>query len=267
MIFQSAVGSVSRHLPRGRGTIAAWLRRHPGPPEVRYRDHLGLARHADLRDEIESRWFAGVDDGIPGWVLELVEPTDWVIDVGANVGTTTGQLARAVRHGRVWACEPVPRNVQRLRELREDNDLDRLDVLDVAVGAEDGRATLRLPGDGESGWASFTASWVDSGEMEVEVRSLDSLVGQHGMPGRLSLMKLDVEGYEAEVIAGAAKLIHDQRPRLFMEVNHIILSDRGRSGADLIDAVLALGYRIHERSEAGLHDARTGMANLLFVPA
>lgn len=238
--YQRIVGALSRSLPRGRRRIARWLARHPAPDEIEYVDTTGHRRRADLRDHMERDWFAGMHIGLPRDVLVVAELDSWTIDVGANIGIIAGQLASRTG-GPVWALEPVPRNVARLVALAEDNDLPIV-VFPVAVGASDGETTLRLSGEG-SGYASVTASWIDADTMSVPLRSIDSLVAEHGAPGRLSLVKIDVEGFESEVLAGARRTLAEHRPRLYVEFNDLILRDAGSSSEALLADCAAIGYR------------------------
>lgn len=242
---RSLLGRVARHLPLGRGRAARWLQRHPGKYPISFVDTNGHARTADLGDDIECQWFTGVDLGLPPHVLARIGPGDWAIDIGANIGVVTGQLAVRTGHsGSVWAIEPVPRNSERLRELRDRNGLQQIRTFDLAVGAEDGELVLRLPPSGGSGWASATASWLTAGRMTVPVRSLDSLIGEYGVRDRLALVKIDVEGYEAHVLSGALETLDRLKPMLYVEFNDQILRDAGSSSGELLGQFYDAGYTV-----------------------
>lgn len=242
MKAQRLAGAVSRTLPRAHGPFDRWLARHPGDGAITYRDADGLWRTADLRDHLERAWFAGVPCGLPRSVQERIPAGSLAIDVGANVGTVTGQLAERVREGgRVWAIEPVPRNVARLAELAERNALP-IDVLAVAAGAADGAVELRLADAEHSGWASATASWINAGRLRVPVRSIDSLMAERRPALPLLFVKIDVEGYEAEVFHGARETLEAARPLVYVEFNDLILRDRGSSSRELLGLFADAGY-------------------------
>jgi FkbM family methyltransferase len=241
----AVAGGVVQRLPRGRNRIATLLQRR-WPRVVSGRDATGLLRTFDLADLLQAQWFCGVPVGLSDEALALVREGDWVVDVGANVGIVTGQLSRAVgSSGRVTALEPVPANVARLQALKERNTLTQLDIQVLAAGARTGTETLKLPPEGNSGWASFSASWLDSGTLEVVVRPLDELIPElaAGTTRRVALMKIDVEGYEFEVLEGAAAVLAEHRPALVLELNDPLLRDRGRSSADLLAACADHGYQ------------------------
>jgi FkbM family methyltransferase len=240
----SAVGAAVRGLPRGRNRVALLLHSR-GPRSCRGRDASGYLRSFDLRDLLQAQWFCGVPVGLAQEALSCLTAGSWVIDVGANVGIVTGQMCAAVGPGgRVTALEPVPANADRLRSLARDNGLAHLEVVQVAAAEAAGRQALHLPPEGNSGWGSFSASWLDSGSLEVELQPLDDLVASRRTPDhpRVDLVKVDVEGYEFEVLEGARRMLAADRPVLVIELNDPLLRDRGRSSLELLAACRELGY-------------------------
>lgn len=242
------VGALGRHyrLPGHRvfSLAARGLRRLPPPAEVVYRDADGHTRTADLRDHMESLAFVG-RHRLPKTVAGALRPGDWAIDIGASIGSVTGQLCRAVGpRGLVWAVEPLPSNVERLRALAAVNGLHQLAVIPCALGARQGTAAIRLGGEGASGYSSFTASWISNGSLDVRTERLDDLTTgiDHDRP--LRLIKLDVEGFEREVLAGAEATLRRWRPLVYCEFNDIILTDAGSSSGELLQAFRELGYSV-----------------------
>jgi FkbM family methyltransferase len=132
---------------------------------------------------------------------------DLCFDIGANVGERTQFFLQL--GARVVAVEPQPRCVARLREIRSDN----LAIEELALGAAPGTATLRIA---QASYVSSLAhGWIErvreSGRfaeldwrdtLEVRVSTLDELIARHGTP---AFCKIDVEGYEAEVIEGLSQ--------------------------------------------------------------
>jgi FkbM family methyltransferase len=136
-------------------------------------------------------------------------------DVGSSIGLYAVCLADAVRArgGRVAAFEPVPFNRERqAANIALNNADDVVDVHPFALGAAD--AVLRMAGDPSQ--ADNNAFLTASGDIEVEVRRLDDVA--RDWP-RIGLMKIDIEGYEPEMLKGARATIERDRPTIFAEFN------------------------------------------------
>ncbi|MGH7777962.1 MAG: FkbM family methyltransferase, partial [Candidatus Dormibacterales bacterium] len=230
-------------LARASGRAVRNLASRLGSSPLGYTDACGFERRADLKDHQELEAFLGLGR-LPDLVLAAVAPGDWVIDAGANVGIVTAQLCRRVgAGGHVWAIVPVPRNIARLTELAGRNRLSQLEVLEGGLSDSTGEAEIGLPVDGSSGWASFTKSWDIGDRFPTRTWRLDDLVAERGSPGRLSFVKIDVEGCEPRLLEGATKTLAAFRPLVMCEFNDHLLRDAGSSSAELLAAFSGLGYR------------------------
>ena len=245
--------SVSRTL-HGRGALGdgasgivrLLVRRLAADGTYSYRDHYGHLVEADLSDYVQRAGFFGAHSPT---LLRLarshVRPGDWVIDAGANVGLFASAFSAAVGpEGRVWAVEPLPANVERLQRLKEANGLRQLDILPVALASAAATARLRLPaGPGGSGFGSFVATWPSAGDVEVPTVRLDDLVAnaENGRP--LRLVKIDVEGFESEVVAGATSTLSTWRPLVVCEFHDPLLKAAGASSQQLLAQFAACGTR------------------------
>ena len=172
-----------------------------------------------LHKEVEFDWIEGskliVRNGMTGatgniycglhefvdmsCLLHLLRPDDLFVDVGANIGSYT-VLASAVCGARSIAVEPDPDTIAKLKRNIEANNIgDRVTVVEAAVGAAKGTVRFTVGKD--------TTNRVATDEhivaREVLVRTLDEILdGQDPV-----LIKMDVEGYEPEVAAGATTVL------------------------------------------------------------
>jgi FkbM family methyltransferase len=163
--------------------------------------------------------------------------------------------------GNVWAIEPIPRNLRRLEELAQLNNLGQLRVIDGALSNVTGTAEIRLPVDLQSGFASFTKSYDTGGTLTAKTWRLDDLVA--GQAGRISFLKIDVEGFEPQVLEGAAETLRSMRPAVLCEFNDVLLRDAGTSSPELLRKFAELGYRPSEESAALVATLEGGLADLL----
>jgi FkbM family methyltransferase len=181
--------------------------------------HRTLAR---LRSLFERGYEGALSDAL----LELVRPGDCVWDVGANVGQYAGRLAELVGSaGRVVAIEPSPASCAELEKLRASAG-PWLAVRQLALGEHDGEAVFSMEG-GATGDRNHLAHPGQAGDVRVRVARADSLLVEgERVP---NVIKIDVEGFEGEVLQGMDALLSRRELRaVFVEVHFALLSERGK---------------------------------------
>ena len=143
-------------------------------------------------------------------LAEHIVPSSVVIEVGAHIGTHTvrmGQLAGP--WGRVYAFEPQRKIYRELHHNLALNGVTNVAALRMAVGSGDTRVIEMNPATpGNEG-----GTGVGAGGDAAELRSLDSFGFDH-----VSLLKIDVETYENEVLDGALDTIRRNRPVMLIEI-------------------------------------------------
>jgi len=128
---------------------------------------------------------------------------DMFIDVGANIGLYTCVLGRAHAARRLLAFEPDGRNFARLSENIASNGLaDVVDARSVAIGAAKGTASL-IPGTPGNSGLTKLGDASPAHALSVDVIALDD---ELNVRNSMICVKIDVEGYELEVLAGAVNL-------------------------------------------------------------
>lgn len=125
-------------------------------------------------------------------------------DVGVNYGYTSSWLSQWA--DRVHVFEPNPANRAMIREQLAIRHIDNVEIVDTAVSDREGEALLHVkPFDGHHSLADIGASET-VGTMRVPVTTLDRYAGEQGIE-RIGLLKIDVEGFEPEVLRGASGLL------------------------------------------------------------
>jgi FkbM family methyltransferase len=178
-------------------------------------------------------------------------PGDVFLDVGANIGYYACLAASrgAVAH----AFEPHPDLVERMELTRTLNRFgDRLRIVPAAVAERDGTARFFLsPQAINCGLSSLLPlPHLQSGrQLDVATLSLDSYCRQQGIR-RIRLLKIDVEGAELQVLAGAHMVLHALRPdAIICELGGF---REGSRPADVLRQFAAAGYRPYEITATGL---------------
>lgn len=165
----------------------------------------------------------------------LLRPGMTFVDVGANCGYFTSlALACVGGGGGVYAIEPNPDNVQLLELARSKNDARNVQIVAAAAGREFG--TVRLFSAGSNG----SVSNKKEGGRIVAQMPLDGLLGGVEF---VDFIKIDVEGYEHEVLVGAGHVLKDHRPRIVLEFSPNGLA-YGARGVDLCGELFRAEYRV-----------------------
>ncbi len=189
----------------------------------------------------------------------LLRPGMTVYDVGANVGFTAVLAARRVGpQGRVVCFEPLPANAEQIRRNAALNRFSGVEVRQTALGREDGEAeflTSESPTWGRLAQAG--AAPRQSGVLRVPVRSLDSLAVGDKLPPP-AFIKMDVEGAEADVLAGGRKLLAAARPVLVVELHHTY--------AAVLDSLAGLDYTVRPLTTTETAPATDGEFQVLAYP-
>jgi len=219
------------------------------------------AREKELAVPLTVRWHGGTmvdltlgnDNSLCLYVCGSFEPNEFAfldrvlrpgmvfVDVGANDGYFTLFAARRVGpSGRVVAAEPSSRERAHLQRNLGRNGLDNVSVVPAAIGAAVGIADLHLAHGvhaGHNTLGDFAHDDVVRASLErVPVEPLDAVIARLGL-ARVDFVKIDVEGAEASVIAGAHAVLKTMRPVLLVEINDAALRAQQNS-AELLLATL-----------------------------
>lgn len=136
-----------------------------------------------------------------------------VIDVGANIGNHTVFFRKFIAN-QVIAIEPNNLVLPYLYENIRNNECE-VQVIDKAVGNKFGKGELIIVNETNMGMAKIDKSNLDNAS-GVDIITLDSLDNE--LTNSLSIIKIDVEGMEYEVILGAESLITKYKPEIFAEI-------------------------------------------------
>ena len=166
-----------------------------------------------------------------------------VLDVGANIGLHSIGWARANKTASIFAFEPSPSTGMILRRNIERNSLDNtIELMPLAVSDKCGKAQFFECEDNAFSSLKDTCRKKVIGTHLVPVTTIDEFVAGHQLD-RISLLKIDVEGLEREVIFGAATTLRLLRPDLFVEIYAGTHSNPDPEGT--IDLIRSQGYRAY----------------------
>jgi FkbM family methyltransferase len=170
-------------------------------------------------------------------LAELLKPGDTFVDVGAHIGWFTTIASRCVGEaGQVIAVEPYPQNAKALRANLELNSCENVLVIDAALGSQEGKLTLS---EGTSSGGVTALEWTTRrGLIEVPMSTLDELAAEIDA---VALIKIDVEGWEADVLKGASSTL-SRTGSVLIEINKTNLAKAKSSAEELFEALRSAGF-------------------------
>lgn len=224
------LGPLTRLLRRALTRAAA---RGVHPVQVASGELQGKWLLLDLQVD-KDLWLGTYEPHLADVIRRFTPPGGVAFDLGANVGYITLLLAETVGDaGRVYAFEPLPANLDRLRRAVALNHLEGcIEIVAAAVGERSGAGTFQIHASGGMGrlrgGEGRSADFVDS--LEVEVIALDDFVFERGNPPP-DLVKVDLEGGEGRALRGMSRLLKTERPVLLVELH-------GGAAQKSVDAIL-----------------------------
>lgn len=175
----------------------------------------------------------------------LVRPGDTVLDIGAQVGYFSLHVARLVSStGRVYCFEPDPRSFAILDRAIRLSRIDWIKSFQTALSPREGTMEFYL--SPTLGWSTGVKNSHLEDLQQVSVRTvpLDLLVSRGEIPSRIRLAKIDVEGFEMEVLRGMRNVLATSRPLLILEINLQMLYAQGTSPSEIVRFLESFEYRV-----------------------
>lgn len=211
-------------------------------PEGSFRiiERKGIRVKVDVSDYIGHYIYFGFEDPSIEKLLSLCKPGANVIDIGANIGWTMLNLSRRSLTGKIYGFEPDPYNYDRCRDNIELNKFDN--VFLFPLGLSDVNAQLSMEVRVASNRGGNRISTSSNGSHKVNVIRLDDFEPVKSL-SHVDLVKIDVEGYEMQVLKGSMEVLKQHHPVMFIELDDNNLKDQGYSAKDLIVFLNDNGYR------------------------
>lgn len=192
------------------------------------KDHDGVIAHGvgqGLRFNVASSHSAFIlgnhEIEVQKLLAEVLRPGMIYYDVGANVGFFATIAARLLGPtGKVICFEPLPENARQIEYNARLNGFSNILVRREALGSSNRTETFHTSSEPTWGMLSTVGKLPEkvSGQITVDVRTLDSLRHEAGLP-RPDVIKMDIEGAEADALTGAMATLTADRPLLVIELH------------------------------------------------
>jgi len=204
---------------------------------------IGKGLKFNVGDCIAGSLLGTIEPQMQDALQRVVKPGMVAFDLGANVGFLTLLFTRLVGPtGKVFSFEPLEKNAKRIKYNAAQNQFANVTVRQEAVGKEDGTVVFRIADFSTNGRMEEHQPGEHTGiPISVPLRCLDSVIARCDAP-EPDIIKMDIEGAEADCLRGAKKLLAGKRPLLLIEIH-----DKNKEVDELLTAahyrVLVLGSK------------------------
>jgi FkbM family methyltransferase len=213
--------------------------------------------------------FTGAYERGTNSVLEAhVKPGDVVLEAGANTGTETLLISRLVgNQGKVWAFEPVPHVVNKLKSNLALNDIENVLVMELALGETRKEISFYVypVSHPNQGMGSKVLENAGLEKITVLQTTLDSLMDEGELP-RIDFLKMDVQGAELDILCGGFSCISKCHPKIFLEASENLSNLQA-----IYKYLIELNYSIQlikgDGTLENLNPTNLTMGNWLALPA
>ncbi len=182
----------------------------------------------------------------------FIKEGDKIFDVGGNVGTHSIYFAKKFKNVTIYAFEPLPENAKYFRNIISINHFGNIHLFEKALGAETGKVFFDKSNNNHQGHISQEQS-----DLLVSIITLDDFITENKVYP--SFIKIDVEGYEADVLSGFQKMIDQINPCILIELHN---QQQSKKVADFLRLRSYRIFRLENHANWGKNKPFTEIENI-----
>jgi FkbM family methyltransferase len=229
---------------------------HYKPGSIRKAKRAGTHYLLDLNDYQEWLVYFYCKSDSSEHLLNYLEKSEVIFDIGANIGQTAFNMYQTqVKKGLnpiIYAFEPYPKTFSKLESNIRLNKTTEIHAFNIGLSTEKGVLHMMQHSPANSGGFRMTTDSANS--ISVPVISLDEFVSEHQI-APIDFIKIDVEGFEVQVLNGAQKILEQFRPILVFEYSVENIAAQGGKIEEVLDRLIGMNYKI--RTKEGISDKET----------
>lgn len=211
---------------------------------IRKFQYKGINLELDIHDYVSHYLYFGFEDIAHEKLMSLVNKNNVVLDIGTNYGTTLLQFAKKVGEGgQVFGFEPDPINYGICTKNIALNPFLNVKVDNLGLGDVKGELTLVVDTESNRGGNRISKNTFGKEAYKVQIVSLDEWINNENLK-HIDLIKMDVEGFEYNVLKGAEKTLEKFHPTLFIELDDENLKLQDASAELLVKLLIEKKYII-----------------------
>jgi FkbM family methyltransferase len=196
----------------------------------------------DISDSVDWYLYFGLADKQIDEFYRYVKSDSIIFDIGTNVGSVLMNCALRAPKGYIYGFEPDTTNYNRCLRNLNLNQFKNIKIEKKGIGEKRQKTYLRISNTSNRGMNRITFEKGEA-DTEIEIDTIDLYTKENDIKD-INLIKIDVEGFEYNVLKGAESTIRTFSPILFIELDDNNLKEQGASASDLVDFLTGLGYTI-----------------------
>lgn len=206
----------------------------------------GIKFELDLSDVVDHYLYFGLLENSLDKLYNLVKPGMRIVDVGANIGATSLKFSYlAGERGKVWSFEPDNRIFNKALVNIQMNNPSNLFIYNVGLGNFNANLKLYQVNKGNQGMNRILLDESSTHSYSyVKIIVFDDFSVQEGIQD-VDLIKIDVEGFEMNVLLGLLGILKRCKPILFIELDNDNLMEKKFSAKELVCFLENLNYKIY----------------------
>ncbi len=237
------------------------------PGSIRKTRVGGINLQLDISDTVGHSNYFAFEEPAQAVLYNFVRPGMKVLDIGANIGATTLNIAKKVGPtGKVFSFEPCPYNFDLATENILINNFSNISLINQGLGNEKTTAYLYNVNTYNRGMQRLLKDTSQNNSYEktkVAVDTLDNSMKKFCIPSP-SLVKIDVEGFEYNVIIGGKETILAHKPNLFIELDDNNLREQNATAQKLVQLLTSFRYEIMNAATGAMVNEHTDFTNCHF---
>ncbi|TAH30659.1 MAG: FkbM family methyltransferase [Cytophagales bacterium] len=197
----------------------------------------------DISDYMEYTLYFGIEVESRATLLSLIKEDMVILDIGTNIGETLLNFAKINTKGINYGFEPVPYLYQRAKHNIGLNNFDNIILNNIALSDKKEQLFFSIPNNNNSGGIAMSKN-AQQGMLEVGAMTLDSFVANQNID-KIHFIKIDVEGFEMNVLKGGSETLTKMKPQMFIELVDNHLKRQNTSSKEVILFLKNIGYEIY----------------------
>jgi FkbM family methyltransferase len=204
----------------------------------------------DISNVVEHFIYFGYKDKMFEPVMSDIKAAKVILDIGANIGSTAMYFSKVNNSAKIFAFEPHPHTFKRASENLNRNQFRNINLVNLGLGNKKETLQLFEVNEKNPGMNRILQGNESFPHVTIEVDTLDNFSRANEVT-TIGFIKIDVEGFEYNVIEGGTETLKKDLPTLFIELDDSNLRENGRSAKELMQLLKTIGYGSVSRSDTG----------------